>query len=73
MDQSFKPYMKHFGHSLEEQTSKNQPLLKWLEAQLKKDANLSDEAAQANRDFLEDLKHTIDNARSPGQKLFSHQ
>lgn len=71
MTHSFAPYLKHFGKTPEEQLEKNQPFKKWLEQKLKEE--VSEEEAQANHEFLQRLKATIDSFRPEGHKLFSNQ
>ena len=69
MNQSFAPYMKHFGKTPEEQIEKNKPFMEWLKKQI--DEEVTDEEAKANREALERLKQTIDSFRPEGHKLYS--
>ena len=69
MNNSLTPYMKHYGKTPEEQLEKNKPLMEWLKRKI--ETEISDEEAQANSEYWEEVKQIIDSNRPPGHKLFT--
>jgi hypothetical protein len=69
MNNSFAPYMKHFGQTPEEQLEKNKPLMEWLKQEMEKE--VTPEEAEENAKYWEEVKEIIDSYRPSGYKLFS--
>ncbi|NEO54049.1 MAG: DUF4127 family protein [Okeania sp. SIO3B5] len=67
----FTPYLKHQGHTKEEQLRLNQPAMEWLKKQIEE--KVPETELQIRRKNLEILKQTMDSFRPSGHKLYSEK
>ena len=66
---NFAPYLKHRGHTVEEQIKLNQPAMEWLKKRLEEE--ITEEEEKTRTEHWKNFQKIVDSFRPSGHKLYS--